>query len=383
MSFFDEGDEPTRVTRPARPRRPATGSRAASGGGGGRGGSGRGVDPQTLRVRQAVAAGVGILVIFLLFFGLKGCLDSRKERKLKDYNRDVTAVISDSNDQVSKPFFDLLSGGGKAGDLQVQVNQLRLVADEDARRARGFSVPGEMKRAQSALTLVLNFRAEGLEQIAKELPAAQSKGNGSAASSERAVRRIAGEMQKFLASDVVYSQRVIPYIKQALDDATIGGQTIPPSRFLRSLTWLAPATVANAVGATGVAGSSTTARGPGPHGHGLTSVTAGGVALQPSPATNRVPAGAGLAFDVKFQNQGASDETNVKVNVKVTGGTKPITATRTIDQTKAGSPAEVSIPLATTPPVGTPVRVVVTVGKVPGEQKTDNNTQTYTVIFTR
>ena len=379
MSFFDEGDEPTRVNRPARPRRPATGSRPASGGGRG----GGGVDPQTLRVRQAVAAGVAILFVILLVFGINSCVSNRKERKLKDYNRDVTAVISDSNDQVSKPFFDLLENDGKAADLQVQVNQLRLVADEDARRAKGFDVPGEMNKAQSALTQVLNFRADGLEKIAKELPAAQSRGNGSAASSERAVRRIAGEMQKFLASDVVYSQRVIPNIKQALDDAEIGGQTIPPSKFLRSLSWLAPSTVADAVGAQGVAGSTTTARGPGPHGHGLTSVTAGGVALQPSPTTNRVPAGAGLAFDVKFQNQGASDEGNVKVTVRVTGGPKPITATRTIDQTKAGSPAEVSIPLATTPPIGTPTRVTVTVGKVPGEQKTDNNTQTYTVIFTR
>ena len=380
MSFFDEGDEPTRVTRPARPRRPATGSRPATGGG--RGGGGGGVDPQTLRVRQAVAAGVGLLLVLLLFFGIRGCVNSRQERALKDYNRDVTAVISDSNDQVSKPFFDLLSGGGKASDLQVQVNQLRLVADEDARRAEGFKVPGEMKRAQNALTQVLNFRAEALEKIAKELPAAQSRGNGSAASSERGVRRIAGEMQRFLASDVVYSQRVIPYIKQALDDAEIGGQTIPPSRFLRSLSWLAPQTVANAVGAT-AGGSSTTKRGPGPHGHQLVSVSAGDVALSPSPATNRVPAGAGLAFNVKFTNGGASDEGPVKVTVRVTGGPKPITATRTIDQTKAGQPAEVSIPLATTPPVGTPTRVAVTIGKVPGEENTDNNQQTYTVIFTR
>jgi hypothetical protein len=378
MSFFDEGDEPTRVTRPARPRRPATGSRPASGGGRG----GGGVDPQTLRVRQAVAAGVAILVIILLVFGINSCVNSRQERALKDYNRDVTAVISDSNEQVSKPFFDLLQGGGKASDLQVQVNQLRLVADEDARRARDFDVPDDMKQAQNSLTEVLNFRAEGLEKIAKELPAAQSRGNGSAASSEQAVRRIAGEMQRFLASDVVYSQRVIPHIKQALDDAEIGGQTIPPSKFLRSLSWLAPQTVANAVGAS-TGGTSTTQRGPGPHGHQLVSVSAGGVNLQPSPTTNRVPAGAGLAFDVKFTNGGNSDEGPVKVTVRVTGGAKPITATRTIDQTKAGAPAEVSIPLATTPPIGQPTRVLVSIAKVPGEEKLDNNQQTYTVIFTR
>lgn len=343
------------------------------------------MDPQTLRVRQAVAAGIGLLILILLVVGFKSCASSRKERALKDYNRNVTAVIADSNDQVSKPFFDLLQGTGTnaSGNLQVQVNQLRLVADEDVRRAAGFDVPGQMKSAQSALTLVLNFRAAGLEKIAKDLPAAQSKGTGATANSEQAVRRIAGQMQAFLASDVVYSQRVIPNIKQALDGEQIGGQTIATSKFLPNLTWLAPQTVADALGASTTGGTSKTARGPGPHGHGLTSAAVGNTALQPSPATNRVKVGAGLAIDVKFQNQGASDETDVRVTATITGGPKKISVGRTIDQTKAGSQAEVSLPLTTQPAIGAPVSLEVTIKAVPGEQKTDNNTQRYTVIFTR
>ena len=47
-----------------------------------------------------------------------------------------------------------------------------------------------------------------------------------------------------------------------------------------------------------------------------------------------------------------------------------------------GQTAEASIPLGTKPPTGAAVTVKVTVAKVPGEQKTDNNTAEYDVLFT-
>jgi hypothetical protein len=109
-------------------------------------------------------------------------------------------------------------------------------------------------------------------------------------------------------------------------------------------------------------------------------VRAGQTTLQPSPQNNRIPAGAGLAFTVQFANQGNSDESDVRVNVRI-GNARPIS--KTIDVTKAGSPAEVTIPVATTPAIGTPVSVNVEIMRVRGEMKTDNNRQRYTVTFTR
>ena len=196
------------------------------------------------------------------------------------------------------------------------------------------------------------------------------------------MRKIAGQMQALLASDVVYSQRVIPYISEALEDAGVGGQRITPSRFLGDrLEWLDPDTVSEALDApTGGSDDSAGAAKPGPHGHGLTSVRAGQKALQPSPQNNRIPAGAGLAFTVQFANQGNSDESKVKVNIRI-GDAKPIS--KVLDVTKAGSPAEVSIPVAATPPIGSPVNVVVEIAKVRGEMKLDNNRQRYTVTFQR
>ena len=374
MSFF-EGDEPTRVSRPARPRRPS-GGRSASRGGGGT----RPPDRQTLLIRQAVAIGLGLLLLILLVVGVRSCQNSRKENSLKDYNRDVTAVIKSSDDDVMRPFFGLMSNGAQEGqDLQVQVNQLRQQADDLANRAEHFPVPGEMSDAQNDLLMVLNFRRQGLARIADAIPAAQGRG----VPAEQAVNRIAANTQLFLASDVVYSQRVAPYIKEALDKNGVSGQTIATSRSLPSVEWLSPQYVADRLGSEAAGTTTSGGVAPGLHGHGLVSVSANNVTLQPGGVINRVPVTGGVTFVVGFQNQGDNNERNVRVTVTVRGGPKPITAQKVEPQTTAKQSAQVSIPLGATPPTGQATTVEVVVNRVPGERNTTNNRQSYTVLFTR
>jgi hypothetical protein len=233
-----------------------------------------------------------------------------------------------------------------------------------------------MEGAQAHLLLTLDFRAEALRRVADELPTALGRGQPAT----QAISRIAGQMQKFLASDVIYNQRVAPLIKEALDEDGITGQRIPNSQFLPSVAWLSPQYVAEQLGADADAQSNQPA--PGLHGHSLTSVAVGDNALQPSPVVNRVPATGRVTFHVTFANQGDNDERNVRVNIAVRGGGRTLTARKTVAQTKASSQAEVDVPLAQTPPVGT-ATVDVVVAAVRGEGKTDNNRQRYTVIFTR
>lgn len=374
MSFFDEGDPPTRQSpRPARPRRPAPARAGARPGGA--------PDPQTARQRQLVAGAIGVVVLILLVFGVRGCLNTRTENALKDYNREVTAIV-ESSGQVSQQLFEALNGGASGEDLQVTVNQVRLVAEEDVKRAENLDVPGDMRAAQRNLELALNLREGAIAEIAALIPDANSN---TPATADRAVRRIAGEMQALLASDVVYSQRVQPLIAEALADKDIGGQNIPSSRFLQSIAWLEPDTVADRLGAE--AADTTTTRNrqptPGLHGHGLTSVAVGNLTLQPGEVNNRIPAGSNITFTVTFQNQGENEEQNVPVTVTIEGSGKPITRRKRVPITRAGQSATASIPLSATPPVGEPVTIEVVVGKVPGEQKTDNNRQSYTALFTR
>jgi hypothetical protein len=376
LSFFDEGDEPTRArtrpARPARPRRPAT--------------AGRGPAPpdrQTARLRQAVALGALIIILILIVFGVKGCLDSRKENALKDYNRNVTAVIDDSDNTVGKPFFQRISNGARnTQDLQVQINQLRLAAEDDVKRAKSFSVPGDMKAAQRNLELALNLRKEGLQKIADQIPSALGRGQ----TSENAIDAIAAEMQAFLASDVVYQSRVTPLIRQALDKNGIHGQTIASSQFMSDIGWLSPNKVADALGRTTSGGTSTTGKpAPGLHGHSLDSTAVGAVALRPEApgVVNRVPAGTNPAVTVKFTNGGVNNESDVKVTINLKGGGKNITQTKTVAQTTAGQASTVNIPIGQTPPIGPVTTLTVSIGKVPGETKTDNNKSSYTIIWSR
>jgi hypothetical protein len=311
----------------------------------------------------------------------RSCSSNRHKNALKDYNRDVASIVQSSDDQVSKQLFDVLSGGGQPQDVQVAVQQVRIVADEDAKRAKALSPPSddETQAAQRNLELALDLRAAGVRKIADQLPKAMSNQSGNI----DAINKIAGQMQAFLASDVVYSQRVAPLIQQALDANDIHGQTIATSKFLPSRGWLDPGQVGDELNPD--AGVSQGAKAgqpkPGTHGHGLVSVSAGGTTLQPT-GVNRVAATAPLPIDVTFANQGENDESNVKVTARVTGGPKTITASRTLNQTKAGQNATVTLQLTQVPPRGTSTTLQVTVEKVPGEKTLDNNTQKYTVLFT-
>ncbi len=392
MSFFDD-DEPIRAsrTRPARPRTPAPGGSQALGGGGGggrgAGGSGGGArrpDPATARQRQLVLGGGAVVLFILLVVLVSSCQGSRKERALKDYNRSVTELATDS-DKVGEDFFTALDAAAAGNDVEVRVNQLRLTADELVKRAQGLKPRDELVRAQSSLELVLNLRAQGLRKIGDKLPTALVAGRDNVQSVETAVTQIAGQMQQFLASDVVYSQRTAPYIRQALQEADVTGQRVSISRFLPSLGWLDPNAVAGRLGAERAAGGKGADPNPAPglHGHSLTSVAVGDTALQPGGVVNKVPARPAPSFTVKFANGGDSDEREVVVSARVSGGAgRDVTRKKTIAQTKSKGDATVTIPLGASPPAGA-ATLTVTVAKVPGEEGTENNKQTYTVLFTQ
>jgi hypothetical protein len=330
-------------------------------------------------VRRAVALGVGALVLILLVIGVRGCLNSRAENALRDYNRNVDSIVNSSNDAVSKPLFDLLGSTGSDAnltDVQQQVNQLRVTADEDFERAEALDVPGDMENAQRSLLEVLSLRAEGIEKIAEDLPSLEGD------QSEDAAGRIAGQMSAFLASDVLYKARTQPFIVEALADKDID-DTPPESVFLPDAQWIDAAFVRRQLTGRG-SGRTSSEPTPGTHGHGLVSTAIGDVTLQPG-VTNRVPASANPVVNVTFANQGENDEFDVNVKVGVSApGAKAINVQKTVDQTAAGT-AEISlqVPLGQAPTTGTPATVRVEIVPVPGEVTTDNNSSTYTVIFER
>jgi hypothetical protein len=347
--------------------------------------AGSGSDPQQLLVRRLVAAGIGVVVVIVLVLGVKGCLNGRKAQALKDYNRDVASLVQDVDANTKAFFGALTTGGTSAIDVQSQINQLRLRAQAQTHAAQNLSLPGEMKPAQRSLLLALGLIEESMGKVAEKIRAALSTDSATA---EPAVLAIAGEMRAFLASDVVYKRRVAALVKQVLDDHDISGQTIQDSTFMPNDGWLDPPTVARRIHADAGRGAganvSSAPLAPGSHGHGLLSVGVGSLTLQTgNAASNRITTSSNLIFNVKLANQGENPETDVRVQVTISGGGKTIRAQQTLDQTAAGSEVTVPVALKQTPPIDVPVKIKVEIRKVRGEMNVANNVAEYPAIFAR
>ena len=368
MSFFDEDDEPrTRV----RPRRPATA------------GGGRATPPdhQTLLVRRAVFAAGILLVLILLVFIVRGCQNSAKKNALRDYNADVGALARASDQEVSEPLFNLLRNPTQGDDLSAQINGYRGTADQQYDQAKEISTPGEMTGAQRSFLTAMELRRDGLQSIADQVRTALSS---DAEAADQAIESIAGAMEVFLASDVIYQARVVPFIDHELQEADIGNQELQGSQFLPGRQWLDPATVADALGQQLSSGGGTDGGAPEPglHGTQLDSVTVGDITLDPA-AANRITYGPDTEFTVNFTNGGEHDEFDIEVVLKIEGGPEPIQVRKTVPTVAAGASASATLGLPTDPPFGTAVTISVQIRPVPGEEKKDNNSAEYDAFFTQ
>jgi hypothetical protein len=359
LSFFDEADEPR---TPPRTRRPSgTGRRPPA-------------DQQAIQIRRAVAAVAILVVIILLVIGIHSCQVSQRNSSLRDYNHNVSSLIGTSDQIGSQLFTELTSGGGSrnATNLQTQLYQTSHAADSELSKAKAIDVPSEMKGAQQNLLLALSLRRDGISDIALNIQQAL----GTTASTT-AVSNIAGDMARFLASDVVYKAEAAPMIASALHGAGIvvgpNGETIASGQFLPSISWLAPDFIRSTLGAS--APTPTGKPAPGLHGHALDSVSVGGTTLQTG-STNTIPASPPPTFTANFTNGGQNTETNVVVKVSVSGTS--ISAQTVVPQTTAGQHATAQVQLPSSPPPGT-YTVTVTVQPVPGEKNIANNTLSFPV----
>jgi hypothetical protein len=332
-------------------------------------------------IRRIVAGGLTLLVLILLLFVIKSCRDSAADTALKNYNNDVSTIARESSD-LGNQFFSLLGTGSSAPqDLTSQISSFQVQAGQEYDQAKALSTPDEMVGAQQNLLIALEMRRNGLKYIAERISNALGDSGDVA---DKAITEIAGQMQVFLASDVIYETRVVPFIQQGLDKRQIGAQKIAASRFLPSQSWLSPTTVADQLNQTLTTGGTAPGQptGPGLHGTGLVSTTFDGTTLQPSVA-NRLTYKPGGEFVVKFANQGDNDEFQVKVTVRIKAGTQQTQLTTTVDKIAKGTSAEARLPLDKTPPLDAASTISVQVAAVPGEKKTDNNKSDYQALFTR
>jgi len=326
-------------------------------------------------VRRLGAAVALIVLIIVAVLVISGIVKSDKQQGLKSYNSEVSELARESNVQVARPLFVALtnSANKSALDVELQVDELVKQQQAIATHAKSLSVPGGMTAAQQDLLLALDLRVEAMTKVAALVPAAL----GGQAKPQSA--KIAGDMEIFLASDVLYSQRVAPLVQQTLAANGITGLTTEPTRFLPNLTWLEPASVLSHM--TGQASaSSTTGLAPGSHGSALLGVSVGTTALQPEPALNHIGGGANPTFTAMVEDSGENPETDVKVDVTVTAAGKQYKASKVINSTQPGSKYNAEVNVVGVPQ-GVAAKVEAYVEPVPGETDLENNKATYLAIF--
>lgn len=341
------------AARPGRRRRPA-----------------RRPERQQIILRRALALGAGLLILILIVLGVKGCLNARKHRALSDYARNVTQIVEET-DQTSKAFFGKLDDPGELSvtEFVAEVNADRSAMDNYVSRIDGLDAPGDMGHAQSALELSYDLRGSAMTEIAEQISTALGD-----VGSEKAAAKIARQMNKLMASDVIYASVVRPEIDRVLADNGIEGDDVPESVFLPDETkWLDEDTVVSALGSVSGGGGGETS---GVHGLGLLGTSLNGNELVADSTTAVALEGETPEVEVEVQNQGESTENSVTVSVTVGGGAS---VDQTLSSIGAGETQSVSIPLVPAPTGNATLEVEVQ--SVPGEQVTSNNEAAYTVEF--
>jgi hypothetical protein len=352
VAFLDEEEQQVAAPEgPERPRREFSGPERRR---------------QQYLLRRLIAVGVGFGFVILLVLGVRGCLEARSDRGLRNYTQDIGTIMQES-EQRGKDFFDTVESPDNTSiTLQNQISSLRGASESLYDRAQKIGVPGQMNDAQSAAILSLRLRRDALDTISQNVGQAAAR-----AETTDAITAIQDKMGSLYASDILWQQVAVPEINDVLEREQVEAQDLPAGNFMPddALDWLDQTKIAEVFG--GLTGADVAA---GTHGLGLLQTTIGDTTLS-ADSTTTVPDDS-REIDVQVQNQGEADEAGVTVVVTINGQELQ----DTIDL-NAGESGTVKLPIETLPQPGTETTVEVLVQPVPGEAVADNNEATYTIIF--
>jgi CARDB len=330
---------------------------------------------QQFLVRRLIGVGVGLAFLILIVIGIRGCLEARSDRGLRNYDSDVATIMQQS-EQSGRDFFNLLnSTGGTSSSLDAQQEVLRQrdTSQTLLDRAEDIGAPGQMDDAQNAVIQTLELRRDALSSIAESVPQATARTPTGGEATGNALQTITDAMGSLYASDILWTQIGKPEIEGVLEDEGVDATPLPNGRFMpaNATDFLNQTTLVTKLNT--LTGQTTTTGGV--RGLQLDSTAIGGQTLTPDSA-NTVPTDA-QEIDITLTNSGESDETGIEVTVTL-GGQE---LNGQLQALSAGEQGSVKIPLTTKPAPGVDTTLEVVVNPVPGEQLTENNQSSYSVVF--
>ena len=323
-----------------------------------------------------------ILIIVLLVFWVQSCREAGKTKTYKNYMTKVSEVAASSQQIGRQLSTTLLAQGLKQSAVEQRIAGLARQEQLDVDRAREITPPGTLRDEHDALIEALQFRVSGLNGLATALAATVSTKN-----TTRAAGVLASQMQRFLASDVIYDdefkQPSVAELKRQGVTGTneSGGPLVPDSNFLQSADFVTTTSMVSVL--SKIRGGAVTPSQGGLHGTNIVSVKAlpEGTELSTSTQT-RVIVRTNLAFQVTIQDSGDSQETGIPVKLTIVqSGSDPVEKTATINFISPGETKVITFKNFPAPNFQTPAQLKIEVQPVPGETKTDNNSADYPIIF--
>jgi hypothetical protein len=323
-----------------------------------------------------------ILIIVLFVFWIQSCREAGKTKTYKSYMTKVSEVAASSH-QIGQGLSQaLLAQGLKQAAVESRISGLARQEQLDVDRAREITPPGTLRDEHDALIEALQFRVSGLNGLANALAATISTKN-----TTRAAGVLASQMQRFLASDVIYDDEfkepsIAELNRQGVTGTNeSGGPLVPDSNFLQSADFVTTTSMASVL--TKIRGGAVTPSQGGLHGTNIVSVKVlpAGTELSTSTQTP-VTVRTNLAFEVTIEDSGDSQETGIPVKLTIVqAGNNPVEKTARINFISAGETRVITFKNFPAPSFDSPAQLKVEVQPVPGETKTDNNSADYPIIF--
>ena len=322
-----------------------------------------------------------ILIIVLLVLWVQSCQEASKEKTYKSYMTKVSEVAGSSS-QIGKQLSQVLVGQGlKEAQVEQRVAGLARQEQLDVERAREITPPGTLRDEHDALIQALQYRVSGLNGLASALAA-----TANVKDSTRAGGVLAGQMQRLLASDVIYDDSFKAPAGAVLNRQGVtgtnenGGPLVPDSNFLQSsdlVTTQAMTTVLSKIRG----GTVTPSQG------GLRGTNIVSVKVQPqgqelsTSQTNTIVSRTNMRIEVTVENSGDSQEANIPVTLTIQQPSRNITKRQTIGFITPGEQKTVSFSNFGAVSFAVQATLKVEVTPVQGETNTSNNSADYPVIF--
>jgi hypothetical protein len=360
FDFFEESDtreataeERTRRRGPRPPTRPPTGL--------------------TPLLRLVGLISFAILIVLLLVLWVNGCREDQRKNSYKNYVEKVSDLASQS-DGLGKQLNTLLTTRGtKESAVEQELAGLAETQSQLAAEARSIDPPGHLRKQNEHVIETFDLRFNGLNGMADAFKSTASSKNATASGAA-----IARQMERLVASDIIWADFFKEPTKDELRRLSITGVAVPDSIFVPNpdiVTTGSMKQVWQRIHGASTGGSCS------PRGTMIVSVKALPADQELTGELNTIKQSTDLAFAVTVENSGCAQEVRIPVRITIQQSPKPLTGRQTIDLINPQQQKTVVFRDLGLPKFDQQTSLTVEVEPVPNEAKTDNNTASYPVQF--